>query len=70
MLIIGERTNSSRKQIARAIAVGDRAFIQAEAKAQTLAGAHYIDVNAGTCVGEEAEKLRLGSRLACRRAEK
>jgi 5-methyltetrahydrofolate corrinoid/iron sulfur protein methyltransferase len=58
MLIIAERINSSRKQIAQAIAAGDRAFIQAEAKAQALAGAHYIDVNAGTFVGEEADKLK------------
>ena len=58
MLIIAERINASRKGIAQAIAAGDRAFIQGEAKAQTEAGAHYIDVNAGTFVGEEAEKLR------------
>ncbi len=57
MLIIAERINSSRKPIAQAIADGNRAFIQAEAKAQTLAGAHYIDVNAGTFMGDEAEKL-------------
>jgi 5-methyltetrahydrofolate corrinoid/iron sulfur protein methyltransferase len=58
MLIIAERINSSRKQIAQAIAAGDRLFIQEEAKAQTLSGANYIDVNAGTFVGEEANKLR------------
>jgi cobalamin-dependent methionine synthase I len=44
MLIIAERINSSRKQIAQAIAAGERAFIQAEAKAQTLAGVQYIDI--------------------------
>jgi 5-methyltetrahydrofolate corrinoid/iron sulfur protein methyltransferase len=58
MLIIAERINASRKQIAQAISAGDRAFIQGEAKAQTQAGAHYIDVNAGTFVGEEADKLK------------
>ena len=58
MLIIAERINASRKQIAQATTGGDRAFIQAEAKAQTLAGAHYIDVNAGTFVGEEADRLK------------
>jgi cobalamin-dependent methionine synthase I len=58
MLIIAERINASRKTIARAIEAGDRGFIQEEAKTQTQAGAHYIDVNAGTFVGEEAEKLR------------
>jgi len=30
MLIMAERINSSRKQIAQAIAAGDRAFIQAD----------------------------------------
>jgi cobalamin-dependent methionine synthase I len=58
MLIIAERINASRKTIAQAIAAADRAFIQEEAKAQTLAGSHYIDVNAGTFVGEEREKLQ------------
>ena len=58
MLIIAERINASRKTIAQAISAADRAFIQSEAKAQTEAGAHYIDVNAGTFVGEEAEKLK------------
>ena len=57
MLIIAERINASRKTIARAIETGDRSFIQNEAKTQTEAGAHYIDVNAGTFVGEEAKKL-------------
>lgn len=58
MLIVAERINASRKAIAQAIGAGDRAFIQQEAMAQTQAGAHYIDVNAGTFVGEEAEKLK------------
>jgi cobalamin-dependent methionine synthase I len=58
MLIIAERINSSRKSIAQAITAGDRDFIQGEAKSQTLAGSHYIDVNAGTFVGEETEKLK------------
>lgn len=58
MLIIAERINASRKSIAQAISTADRAFIQGEAEAQTKAGADYIDVNAGTFVGEEAEKLR------------
>lgn len=57
MLIVAKRINSSQKQIAQAIATRDRLFIQAGAKAQTLTGAHYIDVNAGAFVGEEAEKL-------------
>jgi len=58
VLIIAERINASRKSIAQAISSGDSGFIQNEAKAQDQAGADYIDVNAGTFVGEEAEKLK------------
>jgi 5-methyltetrahydrofolate--homocysteine methyltransferase len=57
MLIIAERINSSRKRIAEAIESDDVAFIQNEAKFQAEAGAHYIDVNAGSFVGEEAQRL-------------
>ena len=58
MLIIGERINASRKPIAEAIASRNAAFIQNEAKAQAAAGADYLDVNAGTFVGEEARHLQ------------
>jgi cobalamin-dependent methionine synthase I len=58
MVIIGERINSSRKPIAEAIRSKDLDFIQAEAKAQAQAGSDYIDVNAGSFVGEEARYLR------------
>jgi len=58
MLIIAERINASRKYIAQAISTADASFIQNEAKAQALAGADYIDVNAGSFVGEEEKYLR------------
>ncbi len=58
MLIIGERINASRKLIAEAIVSRNSAFIQNEAKAQAHAGADYLDVNAGTFVGEEAKHLQ------------
>ena len=58
MLIIGERINSSRKSIAEAIVSRNEAVIQAEARAQAEAGAGYIDVNAGSFVGEEERHLR------------
>ncbi|HSB06082.1 MAG TPA: dihydropteroate synthase [Thermodesulfobacteriota bacterium] len=58
MLIIGERINASRKSIAEAITSRDRAFIQNEAKTQATAGADYLDVNAGTFVGEETKHLQ------------
>lgn len=58
MLIIGERINSSRKGVFQAIQDGNTPFIQAEAIAQDKSGADYIDVNAGTFVGEESQYLR------------
>jgi len=58
MLIIGERINASRKSIAEAISSRNAAFIQNEAKAQAVAGADYIDVNAGIFVGEEVTHLK------------
>jgi len=58
MLIIGERINASRKSIAEAISLRNAAFIQKEAKVQAIAGAHYLDVNAGTFFGEEAKHLQ------------
>jgi cobalamin-dependent methionine synthase I len=58
MLIIGERINASRRSVAEAISSRNAAFIQNEAKAQARAGADYIDVNAGTLVGEEAKHLQ------------
>ncbi|MGA3084581.1 MAG: dihydropteroate synthase [Thermodesulfobacteriota bacterium] len=58
MLIIGERINSSRKPIAQAVASGDKAFIQREARMQEEAGADYLDVNAGVFLGEESDRLK------------
>ena len=58
MIIIAERINSSRKPIAQAIASNDADFIQNEAMAQAQAGSDYIDVNAGSFIGEEARRLK------------
>jgi 5-methyltetrahydrofolate--homocysteine methyltransferase len=58
MLVIGERINASRRQIAQSISSRDAAFIQREAETQVSAGAHSLDVNAGTFVGEEAAHLK------------
>ena len=57
MLIVAERINSSRKSISEAIKAKDADFIRNEAKSQTEAGARYIDVNAGSFVGQETEYL-------------
>ncbi|MBW1897234.1 MAG: dihydropteroate synthase [Deltaproteobacteria bacterium] len=48
MFIVGERVNTSRKQIDEAVANRDAAYIQSDVKAQVEAGADVIDVNAGS----------------------
>ena len=58
MLIVGERINSSRKKIRKAIEDRDAEFIQKEAAKQLQAGATHIDVNAGTSVSAEADDLK------------
>jgi cobalamin-dependent methionine synthase I len=58
MLIVGERINSSRKRIRKAIEERDAAFIRNEALKQIEAGATHIDVNAGTNVSGEVEDLK------------
>ena len=58
MIIIGELINASRRVIRAAIEARDAALIQQIARDQDAAGADYIDVNAGTLVGQEPECLR------------
>ena len=57
MIIIGEKINSSIKSIRPAIENCDVAVIQDIAKKQCEAGAAFIDVNAGTFLKDEPEKL-------------
>lgn len=57
MLIVGERINTSRKNIAPAVESRDADFIIDAAKKQYEAGAGYIDVNAGTMFNDEPESL-------------
>jgi 5-methyltetrahydrofolate--homocysteine methyltransferase len=57
MIIVGEKINSSRKSIAQALEKRDDEFIRSVAREQAQAGAHYIDVNAGTYVDEEVDYL-------------
>lgn len=58
MIIVGELINASRKKIAEAVSNRDVETIQAVAKDQAEAGAHYIDVNAGVFVDGEPEYLK------------
>lgn len=57
MLIVGENINTSRRRIAEAVEKQDGEFIVQVAKNQADAGAHFIDVNAGTFVDLETEYL-------------
>ncbi|MGB2927795.1 MAG: dihydropteroate synthase, partial [Desulfobacterales bacterium] len=57
MLIVGEKINTSRKRIAEAVEKRDASFIGKVAQSQAQAGAHYIDVNAGTFLEKEADRL-------------
>ena len=53
MIVIGEKINSTRKSIHRAVTERDGDAIVAEAKKQAEAGADYLDVNCGTLPAEE-----------------
>jgi 5-methyltetrahydrofolate corrinoid/iron sulfur protein methyltransferase len=57
MKIIGEKINGTRKRVAAAIFDRDAAFIQSLAKKQVEAGAHWLDINAGTLPDREADDL-------------
>ena len=56
--IIGEKINGTREQVGRAITDRDAAYIQSLATRQAEAGAHRIDVNAGTRPDREPDDLR------------
>lgn len=57
MLIVAERINASRKPIREALERKDAAFFVIEAQKQEKAGAHFIDINAGTEATQEIENL-------------
>ena len=55
--IIGEKINGTRERVGRAIADRDAAYIRSLATRQAEAGAHRIDVNAGTRPDREPDDL-------------
>jgi 5-methyltetrahydrofolate--homocysteine methyltransferase len=57
MKIIGEKINGTRKQVAAAISTRDVDSIRSLAIQQAQAGAHWLDVNAGTHPEREPEDL-------------
>jgi len=58
MIIVGEMINTSRRSVEASVGRRDAAFIARLARRQAEAGAHYIDVNAGTFLEQEADCLR------------
>ena len=57
MKIIAEKINGTRAQVAKAVAERDVDLIGTLAKRQAEAGAHWIDVNAGTHPDREPDDL-------------
>jgi len=57
MLIIGERINTSRPDIKRAVETKDANFIQEEVRRQKEAGALMIDVNSGSNPDTEVDDM-------------
>lgn len=57
MLIIGEKINGTRKEVAKAVAERDAEFIRTLAREQVEAGADFLDVNAGTRPDREPDDL-------------
>lgn len=57
MKIIGEKINGTRTQVKQAIAERNTEFIQTLARKQVDAGAHWLDVNAGTAPKSEPDDL-------------
>jgi len=56
--VIGERINTSRKNVQSAVADRNAEYIIDDVKKQQAAGAHFIDVNAGARIGHEIEDMK------------
>jgi len=58
MILIGERLNSSRPEVRRALVARDANYLIHQARLQEEAGAAYIDLNASALMEKEVEALR------------
>ncbi len=58
MLVIGEKINSTRKNIKEAIAQKDKSYLRDIAVKQAQAGADYLDLNTGAFPAEEIELMK------------
>lgn len=57
MLVVGELINTSRPKVKEAVENRDAQYIIEIAKAQTAAGATYLDINCGTLMDKEKEGM-------------
>ncbi len=57
MIIVGERLNSSRPSVLKALSSNDEQFLIQEAKKQEKAGANYIDINTAALLEKEIPSL-------------
>ena len=58
LTVVGERINTSRKNVNEAVASRNAAYIVKDVNKQIEAGATYIDVNAGARIGHEMEDMQ------------
>jgi len=64
MLIIGERINTFRKSVRIAFETKNEAFIRKEVIKQAEAGAHIIDINAGSDLSFEPDYMKWAVQIA------
>ncbi len=60
MFIIGEKINTSVKDVEKAVEKKDAAFVQDLARKQVISGADALDVNVGTRIHTEVEDMKWG----------
>lgn len=63
MFIIGEKINTSVKDVEKAVEKRDTAFIQDLARKQVISGADALDVNVGTRIHTEVEDMKWAIRV-------
>jgi len=57
-LVVGERINTSREKVQEAVVNRASLFIEDDVTKQEVAGATFIDVNAGARIGHEKEDMK------------
>ena len=57
MIVIAEKINATRRQVAKLVREHDAAALVDLARSQEQAGAAYIDVNVGTGSGSQTDEI-------------